>query len=765
MLALPAKMQEDSTYRKWAKTAIVAVLAVTALMAYQVSQIGFDYNFERFFPQDDPETDYFLAHREKYGSENDFILFSLENNEGIFDKDFLSEAVRFQDSLLTLPYVTEAQSILTLQEPIQDPLFGSFFERPYLRWDEPEHYSIDSARIYQSPDLVNSFVTADGKSLAILFNHKQFLSKEGCDTLSWAVNALTLGFDFDRIYVSGRATGQRYFVDRMQQELIIFMSASMVLIVLFLIIAFRSIWGVIVPLIVVLLAIVWLLGVMRLVGKEIDLLLTILPTILFVVGMSDVVHILSKYLDELRKGQAKMEAIKISVKEVGLATFLTSLTTAIGFLTLMSSSIIPIREFGIYSAVGVVLAYLLAFSLLPAAMVLSKRPKLREERAGQDFWTKHLHRLYGWIIRNRKTIGLGSVLLAMLCAWGISRVEVNNYLLEDLKKDNPVRMEFDYFEKAYAGIRPFELSFEVKDSSLTVLDPDVLRQLDKLDTYLREDYGAGFIISPLSFVKSLYKAGHNGKAEYYRLPESNKELAKLAKNLKRAKHMEGVNSFLSADLLGCRVAGKMGDWGKLEIDKRNEALANFWEQEIDNELLSYHLTGTAKLIDLNNDHLSKTMLWGLVIAFFIVALIVGLLYRSWKMVIIALIPNMLPLMMIGAVMGFTGIDLKVSTSIIFTIAFGIAVDDTIHFVSRLRLELAKGRSRQYALKRSFIGTGKAIIITSLILIAGFLTLVMSTFKGTFYTGSLLSLTLLFAVVVDLFMLPVLFWAFYGKEKA
>ena len=765
MLALPAKMQEDSIYRKWAKTAILAVLAVTALMAYQVSQIGFDYNFERFFPQDDPETDYFLAHREKYGSENDFILFSLENKQGIFQEDFLSTAKRFQDSLLTLPYVTETQSILTIQEPIKDPLFGSFFERPYLRWDEPEHYSIDSARIYQSPDLVNSLVTEDGMSIAILLKHEQLLSKAGCDTLSWAVNAMTPGFNFDRLYVSGRATGQRYFVDRMQQELIVFMSASMVLIVLFLIIAFRSAWGVIVPLIVVLLAIVWLLGVMRMAGKELDLLLTILPTILFVVGMSDVVHILSKYLDELRKGQPKMEAIKVSVKEVGLATFLTSLTTAIGFLTLMSSSIIPIREFGIYSAVGVVLAYLLAFSLLPAAMVLSKRPKLREERAGQDFWTKHLHRLYGWIIRNRKAISLGSVLLALLCAWGISRIEVNNFLLEDLKKDNPVRMQFDYFEKAYAGIRPFELAFEVKDSSMTVLDPDVLRQLDKLDTYLRGDYGAGSIISPLTFVKSLNKAGHNGKAEFYRLPESNKELAKLAKSLKRAKQMEGVNSFLSADLLGCRVAGMMGDWGKLEIDKRNEALAKFWNQEMDSDLLSYHLTGTAKLIDLNNDHLSKTMIWGLVIAFLIVALIVGLLYRSWKMVVIALIPNMLPLMMIGAVMGFTGIDLKVSTSIIFTIAFGIAVDDTIHFVSRLRLELAKGRSRQYALKRSFIGTGKAIIITSLILVAGFLTLVLSTFKGTFYTGALLSLTLLFAVVVDLFLLPVLFWAFYGKEKA
>ncbi len=765
VLDLPATMRDESTYRNWAKTAILMVLAVTGFMAYQVSQIGFDYNFERFFPQDNPETDYFLQHREKYGTENDFILFSLENKEGIFQEEFLREAHRFQDSLLSLPFVVGAQSIFTLQEPIKEPLFGSFYERPYLRWDEPEHFAIDSARIYRSPDLVNSLVTENGKAIAILLNHEEYLSKAKCDTLSWAVNAIIPEFEFDRIYVSGRATGQRYFVDRMQKELMIFMSASMVLIILFLIIAFRSIWGVIVPLIVVLLAIVWLLGVMRLAGKDIDLLLTILPTILFVVGMSDVVHILSKYFDELRKGQRKMAAIRVSVKEVGLATFLTSLTTAIGFLTLMSSSIVPIREFGIYSAIGVLLAYVLAFSLLPATMVLSKRPKLRREKAGQDFWTKRLHRLYGFIITYRRLIGVGAVGLTLICAWGISRIEVNNFLLEDLKKDNPERMQFDYFEKAYAGVRPFEMAFEVRDTSRTVLDVDILRQLDKLDLYLRETYGAGFIISPLTFIKSLNKASHNGNANHYRLPASDKALKKLARDVQRAKQMEGVRSFLSSDLQACRIAGKMGDWGKQEIDLRNRGLAEFWENEMDDELHSYHLTGTAMLIDLNNEYLSKTMIWGLVFAFLIVALIVGLLYRSWKMVIIALIPNILPLMMIGAVMGFSGIDLKVSTSIIFTIAFGIAVDDTIHFVSRMRLELAKGRSRQYALKRSFIGTGKAIIITSLILIGGFLTLIISTFKGTFYTGALLSLTLLFAVVIDLFLLPILFWGFYGKEKA
>ncbi|NNC83643.1 MAG: MMPL family transporter [Flavobacteriales bacterium] len=756
-------MEEEKRYRRLAKWTLLGVILLSVFMGFRVSQLGFDYDFERFFPQNDPETDFFLAHRDKYSSENDFVLFSLENDGDIFEEEFLQEAKRFQDSLETLVHVESVQSLLNLEEIVQEPLFGSYYSRPYLRWDAPKHYQTDSVRIMESPNLINSFITEDGQAMAIMLEHTELLSKEKCDELAVAVDRILPHFSFDRLYKSGRAIGQGYFVERLQFELKLFVSASILLISLFLIIAFRSAWGVVVPLVVVLLSIIWLLGVMNLVGKDIDLLLTILPTILFVVGMSDVVHILSKYFDELRKGKSKIRSIKVSVKEVGLATFLTSITTAIGFTTLVGSSIIPIREFGLLSAAGVILAYILAFTILPATMVLTKVPPLREKRRGQDFWSRHLHRFYLWIIKHRRGIAWSSLALLVVCFIGMNRIQVNNFLLEDLKKDNPFRIEFDYFEKAYAGVRPFEMAVFVEDSNKSVLDGDVLHAMDRLDTYLREDYGAGFLISPLNFVKELNKADHNAKTEYYRLPSSDREIQKITRNLERSKRMGVMRQFLDEDLDEFRVAGKMGDWGKIEIDERNEALAEFWREEMPS-YMDYKLTGTATLIDLNNEYLSTTMVWGLFVAFLIVALIVGIMYRSLKMVLIALIPNMLPLLMIAAIMGFTGIDLKVSTSIIFTIAFGIAVDDTIHFVSRMRLELAKGRSRQYALKRSFIGTGKAIIITSLILVAGFLTLIISTFKGTFYTGLLLSLTLFFAVLVDLLLLPVLFWMFYPKEK-
>ena len=190
----------------------------------------------------------------------------------------------------------------------------------------------------------------------------------------------------------------------------------------------------------------------------------------------------------------------------------------------------------------------------------------------------------------------------------------------------------------------------------------------------------------------------------------------------------------------------------------------FIEKELNNQYFSLRQTGTARLIDLNNAYLAKDMTVGLLIAFLLIALIVGIMFKDLKMVLICLIPNFFPLILIAGIMGFAGIYLKVSTSIIFTIAFGIAVDDTIHFMSKLRLQLAKGSSIIYAVKRTYITTGKAIVVTSIILCGGFLTLIWSDFLGTFYIGLLISLTLLFAVIADLFLLPVLLMIFYKNSS-
>ena len=212
-----------------------------------------------------------------------------------------------------------------------------------------------------------------------------------------------------------------------------------------------------------------------------------------------------------------------------------------------------------------------------------------------------------------------------------------------------------------------------------------------------------------------------------------------------------------------RMSSTLGDIGKYKMDEKNVRLIEFLDKNINKSLLKIHLTGTGYLLDKNMSTLATNLTKGLLIAIGLVSLLMGFLYKSAKMVLIAIVPNVLPLLMLGAVLGYLGIDLKVSTAIIFTISFGIAVDDTIHFMSKFKLELNKGKSTLYALKRTYLSTGRAIILTTLILCSGFLLLVFSDFLGTFYVGLFLSLTLLFALFSDLFILPVLLLLFFKKK--
>ncbi|MEO0404938.1 MAG: MMPL family transporter, partial [Bacteroidota bacterium] len=414
-------------YQRIAKIALLSIVLLTLLAGWLVSGLGFDYNFENYFPKD-PETEFFQSFRHQFETDNDFIIVGLVNEEGIFEADFLERADQLANQLRELPSVVEVASPTQFKDVVIEPLTGKPFEKDLLRWDNAEFLKKDSAKVYRQGDFVGTFFSQDAKALSIQVKHEEFLAKELCDSLSFAVQDLVHGAGFDESYAVGRAIGQTYYVALMQTELVVFVIFSIILIILFLIIAFRSFWGVWVPVTVVMLSVVWILAIMKLAGKDIDLMIMVLPTIIFVVGMSDVVHVLTKYFEELRLGKEKIEAIKISFKEIGIATFLTSLTTAVGFLTLLTSSIVPIREFGIYTAVGVFVAYILAYSLLPAVLILSKAPNIGVKNSAKHFWNKAMHRSFLFTLKNQNVILFVFAIAIGVSLFGISKVEVNNFI-------------------------------------------------------------------------------------------------------------------------------------------------------------------------------------------------------------------------------------------------------------------------------------------------------------------------------------------------
>lgn len=735
-----------------ARIGILGAVLVSLCALVALRNVRVDYDFEKFFPTDDPELDRYLAFRERFGHDNDFLMLGFERAGGVFDPALLARVDTLAGDLDTLPHVLRVLSPTRMEEPVVTPL-GVFFT-PYLRWSDTALLAIDRARIAADPRMQGTFFNADGTAMLVLLTAEPGLSKVRCDSLLWNVKDALARHGLSDARLAGRIVGQDHYIHTMVRETVTFLLLSIALLSVFLWIGFRSVAGVVVPITVVGLSILWQVGLMTALGKPLGILTMLLPTILFVVGMSDVVHILECYLDEIRKGTEQRHALARTLYETGLPTFLTALTSAIGFSTLGTASIPPLREFGLYTSIGVFVAFLLAFLLLPALLILTDARRLLPTTDKPSPWDARLPRLFQWTLRHRRGIVAAFAAITLAGSWGASRVTVNNFLLEDLPENDPMKAGFLWFERVFGGVRPFEMEVNVVRPGATVWDPEVLAQIDGVQAHLRTEQAVSATLSPATLIRSMNRAFNGGSADFDRLPEDSAEAARMARQVKLLGR-ELVRTLVDSTNTHARITGRMVDEGGRVHAVRNAGIDAFIRSNTDSTLVRFHQTGMAYLIDRNNATLSTQLVGGMGVAVLLTGLIMLWFFRDPRMVLVALIPNLVPLVFIAGVMGFAGIDLKVSTAIIFTISFGIAEDDTIHMLAALRQHLREGRHPLYALKRTYLATGKAVTVTSLMLLSGFVTLISSDFASIRYMGILITLTLGFAFVAELLLLPAL----------
>lgn len=743
---------------------ILIMAAITGFMAYRAINIGFDYNFETFFPRRSKDTDFFMKHREKFGSDNDFVLIGVKNNKGIFDYEFLKKVHTLTDTLATLPDVLYVISPISMKEIVRDPLMGIPNERQYLRWEQDSLYKIDSIRIFQTPELIGTLFSADGKSLSIILRHTERILDDKCTRLSQNVSNLAPYFNFDEFHVAGRCIGQSFYTGLMKGELVLLLISALIAMIILMIIIYRHIYGVVLPILVVGIVVGWAVGMMELTGKNFDMLSNAIPTILVVTGLSVAIHIITRYMDNIKQGWVKYNAIKDTVVNIGMANIFTTLTTVVGFASLATSGIKPIDDFGLYTALGVAFSFIVAYTLLPALLYLLPVPKIKTVKASNRFlWDNILTSFFSFIMRKKYWIlGVtGIIVVGMI--YGITRIEENTQLLEDLSNKSKMKKDFVWFGKEFQGTRPFEMAIWVKDTNHTILDREIVTQLDKMENYLSKHYGVGFMLSPVALIKAANRSYAGGAIDAYEIPESNSRYNKITKELKAIQSNPQIKAVVSDDFRSGRVQSMLDDIGSNLAHQQNKAFYAFVKDSIDTSLFEYKLTGTAELIDQNNLNLAWNIASGILIAFVVIGLIIGFMFKSFKMAIIAIIINTIPLIILGGILGYFGISLKVSTAILFAIAFGIAVDNTIHFLSRFKMEISKGKSVLYTIKRTFLTTGKAMIITSVTLCIGFGILGISSFLATRNIGILTSTTLFFALAFNLSLLPVLVLLFY-REK-
>jgi len=736
--------------RKQASIAILLVTLASIFFGYQLKDTHFDYNFDKFFKPDDLQTEYFNNHRNTFGTDNDFILVAIENEGGVFDQGFLKRLDSLTSELKKVPYVRKVISPTNLKTTVRDRHTGLVFNSPLLRGDRAQ----DSLRALSDPSFADNFFSKSTDALSLVILTEQMLSKEKSDVVNKHIRSLLQSSGFDDYHLAGRAIGQVVYIQKIQKEFLLFMCLSVVMVIIILFIMFRSFRGIIIPLVTVLLSVVWSLGILNLANLGIGILLNMLPPVIFVVGMSDAVHLYSRYLEELRKGNSKEIAIRETIYDTGLATLLTSLTTAVGFASLYFTGIPSLQEFGLITACGVVAAFIIAITLLPAWLVLTELPKKSLKAQSRSIWSRILEQSFSSVIRarNRIFVVIGILLIAFLYVG--SKIELNNFLLEDLQEDEPLRQDFEFFDQHFSGVRPFELGIKSKDST-SLLTYKTMQDIQKLQEYLSSQYGVGAIQSILEFSKNTHRALNRGITGYYRLPEDSLEWNRIERLIKKTSGSSLMNTYATENFNYLRISGRTSDLGGKAFNQKDKELDEFLRSSGLSEKYDIQTTGTGKLIDRTNQNLVSSLSKGLGVAVFLIAVIVMLLFRSIKMLLIALVPNLIPLVALVAIMAAFNIDLKMSTSIIFTIAFGIAVDDTIHMLSRYRLELGKGKSHIIAVRNSFTYTGKALIMTTLILLGGFFAMSFSSFKSTHYIGVLVSCTLVLALIFDLTVLPAL----------
>jgi len=707
----------------------------------------FNYDFETFFPQNDEDLDFYQNFKSQFENDNDYLLVALKNDDGeLFSSDFLTEASSVQAEIQKLDQVDTVISILNLKQPIIG-LFG-VTTRDVLKWTDKFSLKKTSENLEQYR---SQLIAKDGKSLLLWIKNEQNISKSEGDILYNSIKVVFADHGIKPIAVAGKIQMQGDFIRLMQDEFGLFFGCSIVLMLFILLLIFRSWWGVIVPLFVLIIGVSWAFGLLIYLGKSLDVMSVMQPTIFMIVGLSALIHFFTHLIKKLKEGDEKREAIRAVFKELVVPVWLTVLTTALGFISLYFTTIPALQDFGWSTGVGVLVMFFAVLLLAPGLLYLIpiNIPISFQKTEKPSFLLK----IFSWQLKQRKLITFSFLGITLLCIFLGSNLKINGYLLDNLPIDHPIQQDFEYFDEQFGGSNPLQISLSVGEKANSLLDFEVLIEIDKVEVKIHELFGEGQTISPLTLVKTINQAQNQGDLKAFKLP-SKGQRQRMARWLDKALEKDDIR-VLSEDKKSGRISARAPDLGSLKMTELREALNTYVQEEIDSDLLQVRWTGTAYLIDKGHKSVTLQMAKGLGVAFLLVGVIVGFLFRSWRISFLVLIPNFIPLIWMLGLMYVLGIEFKLTTAILFTVAFGIAVDDSIHFMSRLKQELISGKDLIYALKRTFLETGRAIVLTTVVLTAGFGLLIFSQFGVTHFTGLLISASMVFALLADMLLLPLL----------
>lgn len=734
----------------------------TIFMAYMATQNKMSYKLAQMLPSSHPIMQDYDTFKSQFGQDGAVMfigtefddVYQLENFSAWYDLTHRLEEVKGVEGALSIA------NLYTLSKNKEKKKFD--FEA-VIKTRPSNQKEMDSlAEIIQGLKFYDGLLynSESGVQLMMVTLDKNILNTKDRVPLIYHIKHILdeFGLEHDiKMHYSGLPYIRTITSDLVKKELNFFIIMALLVAAIILTIFFRNFNSVFFPILIVIIATIWTLGSIAIMGYEITILTGIIPPLLIVIGIENSIFLLNKYQAEFKHHQNKVKALSRMVTRIGSANFLTNATTAAGFAAFIVTGNKLLVEFGIIASLNILGIYLLTLILIPVLFSYAPPPKWKRLNRIDKGPTNYIVDKMVYLVSNYRTRTYWISFIIVIAGFiGISQLKTSGSIVDDIPHDDVLYTDLMYFEEHFNGVMPLEITINT-EKKRGVLKMSFIKRLDKLSTEVLSQYDA--LSKPLSvadLVKFSKQAFYNGNPDKYSVP-SNQEANFIMQYMPQ---MDGggqrtlINSFVDEELQTTRVTVQMANLGTQEIEILKDSLVPQINQLFPPDKYDVTVTGTSVVFLEGTKYLVKNLFQSLLLALFVIAILMALLFTSARMVVISLIPNLIPQILTAAMMGYFGIPIKPSTILIFSIALGISVDNTIHFLSRYRLHL---KQNDWKISPSVIQalkeTGYSMIYSSIVLFFGFFIFTFSQFGGTKSMGYLISFTLLVALLSNLFLLP------------
>lgn len=716
-------------------------------------------NIKDDLPSDDPQIVTFENFLNQFG-DAELLVIGVET-----DDVFTYEALTFVDRLTRqAEKIKDIDETLSLSNALE--IIGSdglievapFFPESGLPKD-PAGLSALKQKALSNKFWVNSLVSPKGDACAI--NMKLGLLQDDATFRFEVVNQVQKLLEDPKnappAGIKTRLTGVSVFgrdsIKAMEDDLVSYIWLMPVLVLVLLFAVFRTLRGVLVPQVVIWFAVAYTLAFLFVTGKAITMISTMLPVLIGVIAISDVIHVIARYYEESQTIRDKKALVQSTMEKMLPPCFLTSTTTAAGFGALMVSDLTQVRDFGLFAAIGLMLAFIVAMTVAPIILSFLPVPKTKIRESYQTgFFNRTLTAVNDFVYKDKILIPILTVVLVIVSIMGISYLRVETQLSKFLPQDAPSVVNLYWLQDKMAGVSTLEMTLRGEPG--TFKEPWAVDELKRLQDYLESLPEVNKAFSLADFVLTFNRVLHDDDPAFYDTPKTRQAVAQYLLLFEMTGEKEMLDSFINADYSYTRVSARIVSMSSSGHNELIEHVNDYARRRIDSRL-QFQTTGVVVLYATLTTALVNGQINSLFIAFFVITIMMIVHLRSLRLGLLSMVPNTLPIMVTLGMMGLFEITLNVATVMIACIALGIAVDDTIHYLSRYGSELRQGHKGHEAMRRTMLGAGRGMVFTSLVLTGGFMVLCFSSFHTNRAFGILIAITMVSAIFADLFLLPVL----------